>query len=290
MADFLARSEAPLTDEEWGQIDQIVTTVAKRLLVGRRFLDLFGPLGAGLQDLDYNVFHPQGAAMLSLLGNEELSLVQPVRRMHQQLPMIYKDFALFWRDIESAHRLGIALDTGSAAAAAAFVAQKEDDLLFNGDPSFDIAGLLTVDGALAIDTGDWTEAGSAFRAVAAAVQMLMSHGLYAPYAVIVNPVAYAQLQRVYATSGVLEIQHVRELVQDGVYQTQAIRAMPGVVVSLGPQNFDLAIAQDIITGFLGPEGLNLPFRVFETLVLRIKRPEAICLLRGPAPDPAKLGV
>ena len=169
------------------------------------------------------------------------------------------------------------------------MAQKEDDLIFNGNESFGFQGLLNARGAHAIETGDWLEAGSAFRAVAAAVQTLLSDGFYPPYAVVVNPVAYAQMQRVYECSGVLEIQHVRELVQDGVYQTQAIRTLPGVVISLGPQNFDLAIAQDLITAFLGPEGMNHPFRVFETLVLRIKRPHAICVLKGPAPDPAKIG-
>ena len=242
-----------------------------------------------MQDIDYQVYGPLGEAVISLLGEEEAHPISPLRRVHEHLPIIYKDFYLFWRDIENARRLGVAMDTGAAAAAATFVAQREDDFLFNGMESYGYQGLLTANGTHAVDAGDWFEAGSAFKSVAAAVQTLLADGFYPPYAVIVNPVAYAQMQRVYACSGVLEVQHIRELVQGGVYQTQAIRSMPGLVLALGPQNVDLAVAQDIVTAFLGPEGMNHPFRVLETVVLRIKRPPAICLLHGPAPDPAKIG-
>lgn len=289
MQDLLYRGDAPLSAQEWSAIDEVVTNAARRVLVGRRFLDVFGPLGAGLQDIDYNVFGPLDEAKISLLGETDANPIQPLRRVHEHIPMIYKDFVLFWRDLETARRLGVPFDLGSAAAAAVFVAQKEDELIFNGNESYGFQGLLNAKGARAVEAGDWLEAGSAFKSVAAAVQTLIADGFYPPYAVVVNPVAYAQMQRVYANSGVLEIEHVRELVQGGVFQTQAIRNMPGLVLSLGPQNMDLAIAQDIITAYLGPEGLNHPFRVFETLVLRIKRPQAICLLQGPAPDPAKIG-
>lgn len=289
MQDLLYRDDAPLTADEWQEIDQTVVSVARRLLVGRRFLDVFGPLGAGLQDIDYHVFGPLGEAELSLLGDEDAHPIRPLRRTHEHLPMLFKDFVLYWRDLETARRLGIPFDAGSAAAATAFVAQKEDEFIFNGNQSYGFQGLLTAQGAHSVDAGDWLAAGSAFRAVAAAVQTLLNDGFYPPYAVVVNPVAYAQMQRVYECSGVLEIAHIRELVQGGVFQSQAIQDLPGVVLSLGPQNFDLAIGQDIITAYLGPEGMNHPFRVFETLVLRIKRPQAICILNGPAPDPNKIG-
>jgi uncharacterized linocin/CFP29 family protein len=42
----------------------------------------------------------------------------------------------------------------------------------------------------------------------------------------------------------------------------------------------LAVSEDFETAYLGEEGLNHPFRVFETVVLRIKRPSAICTLEA----------
>jgi len=42
------------------------------------------------------------------------------------------------------------------------------------------------------------------------------------------------------------------------------------------ENLDLVIGQDLITSYLGADDMDHPFRVFETVLLRIKRPEAIC--------------
>lgn len=38
---------------------------------------------------------------------------------------------------------------------------------------------------------------------------------------------------------------------------------------------DLAVAQDMITAYVGPEGMDHRFRVLESLVLRVKQPGAI---------------
>ena len=89
------------------------SSIARRLLVARRFLDIFGPLGAGLQDVDYNVFGPLGEANISLLGEEDAQPIQPLSRVHEHLPMLYKDFVLYWRDLETSRRLNTPLDTGA---------------------------------------------------------------------------------------------------------------------------------------------------------------------------------
>jgi uncharacterized linocin/CFP29 family protein len=90
--------------------------------------------------------------------------------------------------------------------------------------------------------------------------MLVDAGFYGPYAVAVSPMRFAQMHRVYANTGVLEINHIRDVATAGVYQSPSI-ADYGLVISTGIQNVDIAIAQDIITGYLGPQSLNHPFRV-----------------------------
>jgi len=54
----------------------------------------------------------------------------------------------------------------------------------------------------------------------------------------------------------------------------------GVVVALGPHNLDIAVVQDLVTAYLGPNGMDHEFRVMESIALRIKRPGAICTLEG----------
>ena len=45
--DYLARESAPFSPEIWAQIDNAVLETARRHMVCRRFLSLFGPLGPG---------------------------------------------------------------------------------------------------------------------------------------------------------------------------------------------------------------------------------------------------
>ena len=46
MTDFLMRGDAPLSGEEWAKLDKVVIDVARKLLVGRRIVELTGPLGS----------------------------------------------------------------------------------------------------------------------------------------------------------------------------------------------------------------------------------------------------
>ncbi len=278
---FLNRADSPLGPRDWDQIDATVVEVARRMLVGRRILPVFGPMGAGIQDVDYDVFTGTGPAKIALHGEEETSLVRAQRRIHENIPLIYKDFLIFWRDIETTRQMGTPLDVSAAAAAASFVAEKEDSLIFTGlaEGDCNYEGLLNAAGRNTLAARDWSQAGNGFQDVVDARAKLLSAGFYGPYAVVVNPTAFSLLHRVYASSGVLEINHLREIATAGVFQTSTIPPeIPGVVLSTGIQNFDIAIGQDLTTAYLGVEAMNHPFRTLESMVLRIKRPGAICTM------------
>ena len=75
-----------------------------------------------------------------------------------------------------------------------------------------------------------------------------------------------------------ELGHIRELCTDGVFRTSVLPQNCAVLLSTGPQNFDLAVAQDFRVAYLGAQQMNHPFRVFECAVLRISACPAICTL------------
>lgn len=93
---------------------------------------------------------------------------------------------------------------------------------------------------------------------------------------VVSPAMYAKLHRMMGRGARLEISFIKELMDDGIYQSPVLEANQAVVVATGPENLDLVIGQDLITAYLGVDEMDHPFRVFETVLLRIKRPEAIC--------------
>ncbi|MGZ0050331.1 family 1 encapsulin nanocompartment shell protein [Brevibacillus gelatini] len=269
--------DSPLTKDEWSQLDDTVIDMARRQLVGRRFIDIYGPLGEGIQTITNDVYDESRFGGLSLRG-ESLEMTQPSRRVSMTIPILYKDFMLYWRDVAQARTLGMPLDMSAAANAAASCALMEDDLIFNGSAEFDLPGLMNVKGRLTHLKSDWMESGNAFADIVEARNKLLKMGHSGPYALVVSPELYALLHRVHKGTNVLEIDHVRNLVTDGVYQSPTIKGRSGVLVATGRHNLDLAIAEDFDTAFLGDEQMNSLFRVYECAVLRIKRPSAICTL------------
>src|SRR5262249_3141768 len=96
---------------------------------------------------------------------------------------------------------------------------------------------------------------------------------------------YAAMNRVYENTGVLELEQVQKLASSGVYRSAAIPDGRAVVVATGASNMDLVVAQDLVVAYVSTENLNHKFRVLESLVLRIKRPQSIVPLEPRAGRP-----
>ncbi|KON90180.1 bacteriocin family protein [Bacillus sp. F19] len=273
-------SDLPLSNQEFQQLNQIVIEAARRQLVGRRFIELYGPLGRGVQSIFNDIFVENHEAKMDFQGSFDTE-IESSKRVNYTIPLLYKDFVLYWRDLEQAKVLDIPIDFSVAANAARDVSILEDQMIFHGSKEFDIPGLMNVKGRLTHLVGNWYESGNAFKDVVDARNKLLDLNHNGPYALVLSPELYSLLHRVHKDTNVLEIEHVRELMTDGVFQSPVLKGKTGVVVNTGRNNLDLAVSEDFETAYLGDEGMNHPFRVYETVVLRIKRPSAICTLDDP---------
>lgn len=282
MPDFLGHAENPLREEEWARLNETVVQVARRNLVGRRILDLYGPLGAGVQSVPHDEFTGVSPGTVDITGEHDNGAVFTDIRKFKTIPIIYKDFLLHWRDIEAARIHNSPLDVSAAAGAAAFCAQMEDELIFHGDTKLGHEGLMNAAGRSTVSLGDWTQPGAGYTAIVEATRKLNDSGHYGPYAVVLSPKLYSMLHRIFEKTGVLEIETLRKLATDGVHQSNRLVGESGVVISVGRENMDLAVGVDMVTAYLGASNMNHPFRVLETLVLRIKHPDAICTLEADA--------
>ena len=75
-----------------------------------------------------------------------------------------------------------------------------------------------------------------------------------------------------------ELDSILRLCDDGVYNSPTIPKGRAVLLATGDQNFDIAVAEDLALTYLGEKDQDYPFRVYECLSLRIKRPTAICTI------------
>jgi uncharacterized linocin/CFP29 family protein len=272
--DVLNHDTAPISAAEWSLVTDAVIRVVRHHLVGRRFLPLYGPLGAGVQIVA--VDRTPGLDMARIDMMMEADEASPVDRRYQRVPLLAKDFVIDWRDIEEARSLGRFLDWSKAEAAASFVALAEDHLIFHGSESQNLEGLLTVEGRHVLPSTRLGEPGGGFEEIARAASHLVSAGFMPPFTVVAGVTQYAGWHRLYGNSGVLEVEQIARLVRGGVYESPLIPEDSVLVVAAGAENLDLAVGLDANVAFVESTHMNHIFRVLETVSLRIKRPSAIC--------------
>lgn len=257
--EFLARNEAPLTPEQWIELDMIVVDTIKRYLVGRRFIPLYGPVGSGMPAVT--------VSKLKVLPDE------PVTQDGTYLvefKEISQDFIVPWKTFEMSSRLQVPVDWSLAAAASYQFSQKEDKEIFTK--------LLTAEGKLDMKGNDWKEPGTVLSDVTKALSQLVEAGHIGPYTLILPPAVHPMLYRFIGNGGMLEIKIIEELMKSGVFVSNLLKPKEMVIVETGSMNMDLALGMDVITAYLGPDNMEHMFRIMQTMALRIKRPSAICLV------------
>jgi uncharacterized linocin/CFP29 family protein len=276
--DILDRDASPLTGDEWKRVDEAVIETARAKLVGRRMLEVLGPLGPGVYSIPYAIFKNRESSGMNMVGDVGEHIVEATHRETINIPIIFKDFKIFWRDVEADRHLGIPLDVSTAAVASADVADQEDRLIFNGNPELRHQGLLNAEGRLTVKIGKWEEGGTPLADTVKAVNALTEAGEYGPYTMAVSPFLYGQMIRVYGNTGMLELDQIKALLRGKVYPSSAIAGKKAVVIATGMQNLNLAIGQDMVTAYTAAENMNHTFRVFETVALLVRRAESICTI------------
>jgi len=266
MENILMRDDAPLTDAQWQLIDATVSEVIGRAVVGRRILDLYGPLGFGAYTVPLYTYKSEDG--------------EPVRaKIVRQLTLntLTREFVITAKDLELMNE-GQPFDIAPVAAAATQLALAEDKLVFNGDADEGVEGLLNVTGRMTLPLGDWNEEGQALADVSTATAKLVEAGFYPPYFVAMHPMLYTKLQRVYGRRGILEIELLEKQAKGGVFSSPSIPQDKVLVIAAQPQYVDLAVGLDIATGFVETANFEHAFFITETLALRAKQPGAVCTL------------
>lgn len=273
--EFLLRDDAPFSEEQWNRIDEIVVKTARQILTARKFINIYGPLGVGVQSINVDDFGEGGQGETDFFGDNDCTPLKARGRRFSEIPLVYKDFILPCRDVETSKQIGLPLDLSSVAGAAAACAKREDELIFFGNDVSGCEGLLNASDLHKIEMSNWREGENSFSDVAKGLEVLITKGFAGRFALAVSPDLYMQMQRIQPNTGMLEIDRVKKLVDGNLYQTPVLGNNKAVLVCSEAQNVDLVVGQDFITAYLGPEKLNHALRVMETILLRIKRKDSI---------------
>ena len=67
------------------------------------------------------------------------------------------------------------------------------------------------------------------------------------------------------------------MVTDGIFKTPILKT--GGLLASRAQCASVVLGQDMSVGYVGPAGAKQEFTVSESLTLRIRQPQAICVLK-----------
>lgn len=253
----------PLRAEEWRQLADIVKAVGNAT-VARRFIQTTYLAGAQTVPL---------ATIGITEGHRDKA---PRGHKSAIVPIIFKDFTMHWRDLEESRLKRTPLPAAQAAAAAAACARSEDQLILFGEETLGHCGLMNAPGRNRIGNLRWDRPADAFNNFAQIAKLMLDRGHRGPFAAVVHPKVYSDMHRVFGQSALLEIAHVRALMGAGIYRSSLLEPGTGVIISTGRQNLELVVSIDTSIAFLGARKMNLPFRIFKAVCLRIYREDAIC--------------
>ena len=270
---YLMRDGAPLTAGQWELIDKAVVAEASKVLTGRRFLTV-AAVGARTQNIAVDTMENMTAAKADYWARGDADAIDVARRRYLDLVSVYADFTISWRDVEDEQGAGVQ----AARDAAVLAARREDDLIFFGDDSLGIEGIFNAKGTNKVELSDWNEGEAPVRDLAHALEVLIDKGCSGERALVVSTDLYAKLHRIQPGTGIMEVDRVKSLVGQ-LFRSSRLAKNTACLVYCEPQYMDLVIGQDMITAYMGNEKMDHVFRVMETLVPRIKRPEAIAVLR-----------
>jgi uncharacterized linocin/CFP29 family protein len=264
----LFREDAPFGDDVWERIDDTVVGAATGQLSTRRLLHVEGPYGYGTSTLVAEETVLEEAT--DELGGVAGQCVTPLAR-------VQKEFCISIRDIATYEKTGMPFGTADVAHAAIACAKREDQLLLHGSDSLGTTGLLNTDGSQCLEVSPWEEPGQALDDLAKAVGMLDGAGFHGPYALALAPDRYNLLFRRYPQGNMVEMEHVKSLVTEGVTKAPALSS-GGVLIAAGRQFASIVLGQDLTAAFIGPAGPFYEFEVSETLALRLEHPGCVCVL------------
>ena len=275
---LVGQDEVQLTLEQYQLVEDAVITAARKPLIGRTVMPTRDLGNFGIQEIkSYTQTDMSAAAigMAMLQGNADIVGLTPGTL---QVPAIWKDFQIPYRDLISSQRIGIPLDTTFASDAGRRVAELEETLIWEGTQGF--VGFMGVIGRLTEGSaGAWSAPANAYTDVKDAIADLEAEGYGGRPTLVVSPAQKAELRLHIGTTSDTVLEKIRDLCDVATCYFFADNAS-ALMVMPDPENFQLDIAQNLVTHPVVLPTQDLWCRVYEALIPKFNRAKSICEITG----------
>jgi uncharacterized linocin/CFP29 family protein len=275
---FVGLDQVQVTPEQYQLIQDAVIIAARKPLVGRLVMPIRELNDYGITQLKFYTQTDMTAAAIGMAAVQMNADVVGLTPGTLNIPVIWKDFEIFARDLAASQRQGIPLDTSFAADAGRRVAELEETLIWEGAGGF--VGFMGVSGHLTeASAGAWSTAANSYTDIKDAVADLEAAGYSGRPTLIVTPAQKADMRLHIGTTSDTVLDKASELCDVITAHFFADNASALMVIS-DPENFELQIAQNVVTHQAQLPTGDWFFRVYEAVIPQFKRATSICEITG----------
>ena len=286
----VGRDTGELTDEELRYVHKEIVNAAWPVQHGREIFGIDPLPSVGIRTVRKYSASDMGQAVLSM--EAEMVSVDRIQLTpgDVNVPAIYKDFIINWRDIEAVRDFGGSLEMENGKNAARQITEEENKLLLSGEytgwNALGIQGLSTVTGRNTQASGGAWPA-TTLADVNAALGKLEEDGhTKGPFGLLGRVAWVRKLDAQISNTGLtwrkfLLANNIVDLIigDDSIFSSAGLTTS-ALVVEVDKANFALAMAQDITERPTKLPSGDLFVRVFEVCTPHIKRPTSICEITG----------
>lgn len=253
-----------MSDAAWAELDAEAGRILKRLLTGRKVVDVHGPHG-----WEY------GAVNVGRLKTAKKKAGAVGWGVRDVLPLVElrAPFKLAQMELDSITRGAADPELKPLQDVVAQAGQFEDAAVFGGFDAGGIGGIVAWASNKLVPLP--SEPAEYPKAVALAVKALTLAGVGAPYALVLEPDAYFALMQT-AKQGYPPQRIIRDLLGGDILISAAVTG--GVVLSRRGGDFELTVGQDFSLGYASHDRAEVEFFVTESFAFRVLTPEAAVAL------------
>jgi uncharacterized linocin/CFP29 family protein len=262
----LLRDLAPITDRGWELLEEEARQQLVAALAARKLVDFAGPQG-----------WEHSATKLGRIETVPGTLVEGVRPARRSvLPLVEPraDFTVARVELEAIARGAEDPDLDSLDEAARRIALAENVAVFNGWQEAGITGIVAASPHEPVPLSD--DLTACPRHVAAAVEVLLAHGISGPYGLGLAPDVYKAVVETTEHGGYPLFDHLRKILDGPLVWAPGIDG--AVVVSLRGGDFLFECGEDISIGYDGHDADEVRLYLVESFSFRVATPEAAVAL------------
>jgi uncharacterized linocin/CFP29 family protein len=262
MTTLLRRSQAPLTDRAWAEVDDQATQILNTQLSARRLIDVDGPHGWDLAAIDTGRLE---VAEIKDAHDVPWGIRQVLPLVELRLPFVLKQM-----ELDAISRGCKDADLGPLQQAARKASWFEESVIYQGLPGSQIEGILQSaereSVSLPEDPMEYP------GAVAQALESLQSRGVPGPYHVVFGRTPYFKLMQK-GCCGYPPHRLIEEMTDGPMRSSPAL--VGGVVLSAASGHFELTIGQDWSIGYASHDRDDVELYITESFTFRTLEPAAV---------------